>query len=444
MPNSKLSTIVARVALAVAIAGGAGGTAIAEEPKREGVAMSRTQVAGIVSEIRRTIADNYVIASKIPAIDKALAADLEAGRFDGLDGRPLAEALSASLFEAARDKHLAIQFDPQRAAMMKGPMGDEITEGPEWEQMARGFNHGFREMRVLEGNVRYANLEGFVWTGEKSAEAFDTTMRFLKEGDAAIIDLRYNGGGSPKAITYLLSHFVAPGTPLMTFYMGGGKTPEHEVALAALPAGRMTGKPLYVLTSRMSISAAEAFAAIVRSEKLGEVVGETTAGAAYRNSYFPVAGRYLLSVSVGRGVVGEGDWEGTGIAPTVAADAGQALDTAHLHALRKVAAAAAGPDRHRMEAKAALLDAQLHPVKPALPLEAYAGGYGDRTISLDGGGLHYQRQGGPKTALVPLGDNLFIVAGDPSTRVEFAASGATAKSLDVIRSDGSRQTQERR
>ena len=37
-------------------------------------------------------------------------------------------------------------------------------------------------------------------------------MRFLSGGDAVIIDLRKNGGGSPDAVRYLVSHFLAPNT----------------------------------------------------------------------------------------------------------------------------------------------------------------------------------------------------------------------------------------
>lgn len=399
----------------------------------------------VVDEARRAIRENYVITDKVEAVDAVLAKGVATGRYDVADPRQLAERINADLMSAANDKHLAIQFDPVTASMLKGPMGDEVTEGPQWERMAQLRNHGFTEMRVLEGNVRYANLEGFVWTGEKSAAAFDVAMNFLKEGDAAIIDLRYNGGGSPKAIQYLISHFVEPGTPLTTFYMGGRKAPDRQVALTKLPAGRMVGKPLYVLTSRISISAAEDFAGHVGGYRLGEIVGETTAGAAYRNSFFPLRGQFMLSVSVGKAVLAStgGNWEGTGIQPTIPTDMHKALDAAHLHALRKLAATAPPPEKSRMEAKATMLAARLEPKSPALPLAAYAGAFGDRTISLEEGVLHSQRMGGPKSKLLSLGSNLFVIEADPGTRLEFAVMNGGAASLDVIRGDGRRTTQAR-
>jgi hypothetical protein len=443
MPSSRLR---GGAAVALILAAALAAPAAANPPESEAAEEPATVDANrIAREVREAIAANYVLTDKLPAIAATLDAGIAAGRYSGLADRALAERLNQDLTEAAHDKHLSIQFDPAHASMMNGPMGDEVNEGPEWERMARSMNHGVAELRLMDGNVRYMNLVGFAWTGEASARVLDNAIGFLGEGDAVVIDLRYNGGGSPKAIEYLFSHFVEAGKPLMTFYMGGGKAPQQHDALGELPAGRLLGKPLYVLTSRMSISAAEAFAALVKDYGVGEIVGETTAGAAYRNSFFPIAGQYLLSVSVGRGEVGPSklDWEGTGIAPTVAIDAGNALETAHMNALRKLAENAPQPDRMMMEAKATMLAAKLNPAQAAHPLAAYTGQFGDRAITAEGEALFSQRRNGPKTRLLPLGADAFIMEGDPMTRLEYAVLDGRANAMEVIRADGSRQKHER-
>jgi hypothetical protein len=443
MPSSRLR---GGAAVALILAAALAAPAAANPPESEAAEEPATVDANrIAREVREAIAANYVLTDKLPAIAATLDAGIAAGRYSGLADRALAERLNQDLTEAAHDKHLSIQFDPAHASMMNGPMGDEVNEGPEWERMARSMNHGVAELRLMDGNVRYMNLVGFAWTGEASARVLDNAIGFLGEGDAVVIDLRYNGGGSPKAIEYLFSHFVEAGKPLMTFYMGGGKAPQQHDALGELPAGRLLGKPLYVLTSRMSISAAEAFAALVKDYGVGEIVGETTAGAAYRNSFFPIAGQYLLSVSVGRGEVGPSklDWEGTGIAPTVAIDAGNALEAAHMNALRKLAENAPQPDRMMMEAKATMLAAKLNPAQAAHPLAAYTGQFGDRAITAEGEALFSQRRNGPKTRLLPLGADAFIMEGDPMTRLEYAVLDGRANAMEVIRADGSRQKHER-
>ena len=114
---------------------------------------------------------------------------------------------------------------------------------------------------------------GFFWGGEKTEEAYDNAMRFLKGGDAIIIDMRNNGGGSPEAVQYMISHFLEPNRPIVTFYMRGEQGDTWK-SLASLPAGRMVGKPLYVLTGGRSASAAEEFIGHVGGFKLGELIGE--------------------------------------------------------------------------------------------------------------------------------------------------------------------------
>ena len=50
----------------------------------------------------------------------------------------------------------------------------------------------------------------------------------------------------------------------------------------------------------IDLPTAEEFVGHVAGFKLGEVIGETTAGAGFRNQFYPVSGGYVISVSVGR------------------------------------------------------------------------------------------------------------------------------------------------
>ena len=396
----------------------------------------------VVAEVRRQIAANYVLVASRPAIDNALRRGLESGRYDVSDPNDLAQRINADLSNAAHDKHLNIQFDPKRAAMIAGNQGDEVRTGPAWERDAQMRNHGIITMRMIPGNIRYIAYDRFTWTGPKSAEAIDLAMRFLKEGDAAIIDLTSNGGGSPLAVQYLVSHFMAPNRPLVTFHMGWRSEPDRRSTLAELPAGRMVGKPLYVLISEHTGSAAEEFAGHVAGFKLGELVGATTGGAAFRNDLFDAGHGFVLSVSVGRPVLTStgDDWEGKGIAPTIAVAAANAQDAAVAHALRRIASTAAPEDKADYERRAEVLWARAKPVAPALPLDSYVGTFGERSVRLENGRLIYERTGGIRSPLVPLGANRFALDEDHGTRVEYAAGGPTPASFDLIRSDGTRVT----
>jgi hypothetical protein len=274
--------------------------------------------------------------------------------------------------------------------------------------------------------------DGFMWMGPESAAALETAMRFLAGGDAVIIDLRRNGGGSPEAVQYIVSHFLPAGRPLMSFYMNGSATADRNETLADVPAGRMVGKPLYVLISGGTASAAEEFTGHVSGYHLGELVGENTAGAGFRNDIVPVQGRFLLSVSVGRAVLASTgrDWEAVGFAPTVPAPLAGALDLAQGLALRRLAASAAGPDRARLEAIAEGVAARAENRAPALPLAAYAGRYGERTVRVDGNRLWFQRGSRAPVALIALGGNLFAFDNDPGFRIEFQAADGRVSSFE--------------
>jgi hypothetical protein len=248
-----------------------------------------------------------------------------------------------------------------------------------YEAMVRTRNHGIMELKVLPGNVRYMDYRGFDWIGPDTAAALDNAMSFLAGGDAVIIDIRRNGGGSPAAVQYITSHFMEAGKPLMTFHMNGKASPDTTATLAEIKAPRMIGKPLYVLTSGGSASAAEEFAGHVGGYKFGELVGENTAGAGFRNDMVPIPAGFLLSVSVGRAVLGPRGPQGLEAsrphAPSLRARFGSAA-----RALRRPMRS---PPRRRFTERGAPQMLARRRVSP--PFEraprgcryAYAGNYGD-------------------------------------------------------------------
>lgn len=393
-----------------------------------------------VEAVRKTLRANYVLKDRRPALDAALAKGLASGRYKVADPQELAKRVNEDLDAVAHDKHLGMSFNPQVAAELKpGGQGDDDGEQtPFFRDLARRNNHGVSELRVLPGNVRLLRYDGFLWTGAESQAAIDTAMAFLRGGDAIVIDLRANGGGSPDAVRRLASYFVPAGAKLVTFHMRD-ETPTVSNAEAEVPGGRITGVPVYVLTSGRSASAAEEFASHVKGFGFGTLVGETTAGAGYRNDTVPIPGGFVLSVSVGRPELPDGsDWEAKGVPPRLAVAQDLALDRAQQDALTTLAARAEGPRKTELEWAAALSGARIARAAPALALAAYAGRYGERAITLEGTGLVFQRDGGPKSALVPLGGDLFALERDPRTRLRFVSANGAVTGLVLERVDGSK------
>lgn len=431
------SVLAAAAAILLWVSSGAAQQPMASPPPAAGAPRAETPLPpfdarAVVAEVRRVIAERYVLPERRPALDAMLARGLAAGRYNVADPAELAERINADLDRAGHDRHLNFSFNPS-AAGMAPPGSGPAPDMSAIRRRVQASNYGVIELRVLPGNVRYLNYDGFIWMGPESAAALDNAMRFLSGGDAVIIDLRHNGGGSPAAVQYIISHFLPAGRPLVTFYMNGSPSPDRLETLADLPAGRMVGKPLYVLISGGTASAAEEFTGHVNGYHLGELVGENTAGAGFRNDIVPIQGRFMLSVSVGRAVLASTgrDWEAVGFAPSVPAPVAGALDAAHALALRRLAANAAGPDRARLEAMAEGVAGRAEHRAAALPLAAYAGAYGERVVSIADGALWMRRGTGAPLALIPLGGNLFTLDLDLAARLSFEVSGTSVTAFTM-------------
>jgi hypothetical protein len=391
----------------------------------------------VVAEARRVLVERYVLPDMATRLSAALAKAEAAGRYRGLAGEALAERMSADLAAVAHDKHLSVRYDPRRAAELRERRPDNEGGGlpPGYAREVEAVNAGVRRLELLPGNIRYLNYDGFHWGTPGAEEALATAMRFLKDGDAIIIDLRRNGGGWPPAVAALASYFLPAGTPLVRFEMRGApgeasKTPAAPFSLA--------GKPLYVLTSSGTASAAEEFAAHVSAFGFGKLVGAPTAGAAYRNDFVALPGGYLLSVSVGRPVHAKtgGDWEAKGVAPAIAVPPDQALLRAQAEAMAAISARSPEAERAADARLLAYYRALAAPATPVLPLARYAGRYGERMVKAGPDGLTMHHGESAASRLVALGADRFAVEADPVVQVRFLAANDVVSAVEIDRGEG--------
>jgi hypothetical protein len=393
-------------------------------------ALSKADREAALVKIAEAVRASYVFPEKDDAIVAWLEKARRDGRYDTGDAGVFAERVTEDLRAASGDRHMYMLYDPaQYAATSASPSGDgsvnEAAEAAFARRLAVRDHHGLVAQSILPGNIRYLKIAGFEWVDDETGTLYDEALRFLKDGDAVIIDLRGNPGGSHPAVRYLVSHFMDPDILELTF-LEGGEAPKQSRTLEHLPAGRLKGKPLYVLIDGGTGSAAEAFAYDVQQFKLGELVGAKTAGAANNNKFVPVAPGFMLSVSFGRPVhaVSQTNWDGAGVAPTVATVSAQALDVAQSLALTRLAAAPGATPESLAEygwARVAV-EAALKPVSiPPGRLKAWTGRYGEITISLRDGKLWMARADRPLRGLTPLtADGLFAVDGSEMLRARFS------------------------
>ena len=114
------------------------------------------------------------------------------------------------------------------------------------------------------------------------------------------------------------------------------------------------------------------------------------------------------------------NWEGTGIEPNIDCDVENALDVAHLEAIKGLEEKAEGDRKAEVAWARAGLEARLNPMSlDAKMLAAYVGSYGPRTIAQTPDGLVYQREDGPRYQLTPMAKDLFDVPAVDYFRIRF-------------------------
>ena len=196
-------------------------------------------------------------------------------------------------------------------------------------------NQGFESVARLPGNIgllRIAKFEPAADAGPIAAAA----MRFVAGTDALIIDLRDNGGGYGDTVTLLASYFFRDVQPLHEVRTRTETTPGHT--LPSVDGPKYLDKPVYVLLSAKSFSAAEAFAYDLQALKRVTVVGETSRGGANPSAEVLLSARFgaIIPRAITRNPITGGNCDGTGVIPDVPATADDALEVAKLAAAKAI------------------------------------------------------------------------------------------------------------
>lgn len=398
---------------------------------------SRSEAKAAAAEVARLVARDYVYEARRAPLVHALKTAPVTG--ESVDAREFAESLTLRMRAVSPDKHLRMSWSPDEyrrlAAEQRPSSGPTSAEAGRWAVEARRSHHGISDQRLLAGNVRIVRITDFWWEAG-SREALERAVAFLQDADALIIDLRGNGGGSPEAVQFLISHFMPADTLLMTARAPSGKT-EQRRSLAVAPGRSLAGRPLYVLVDGVVGSAGEEFAYHVAQFRLGRLVGSTTDGAANHNALYPIAPGFVLSLSVASPThpVSGGNWEGTGVPADVPAAPGQEEAVAHVLALESLRDAAQGSDRTGIEWALEGARAALKPYQPTTAeLQAAAGSYEDRQLAYADGSLIYRRPDRTDVRLRPLARGLFQL-GSTETRLRLV-DGPRPSAIELSYSDG--------
>jgi hypothetical protein len=302
----------------------------------------------------RAIEDIAVAFEQIyvfPEIGVAVAQDLRArlrrGEYEQVaDSRKLATLLSEHIDAICHDAHTEVAY-VEADQLATPPTSDPAVikrRNEERRAKAAAENFDFAEPRRLDGNIALIRFDGF-YRADDVGPLVQKYMNEAASADALIFDLRENGGGSPQIIA-LLASYLFDDQPVHLYDQSNRREGTNIQVWTdpKVPGERLGGKkPVFVLTSARTYSAAENLAYTLQKVRGAQVVGEKTRGGAHGSFGRPVTSHLVPMVATSRTInaVTKSDWDRTGVLPDTAVPAADALKAAV--GLAKAAIAETGP-----------------------------------------------------------------------------------------------------
>ncbi|HEX3037362.1 MAG TPA: S41 family peptidase [Oscillospiraceae bacterium] len=164
---------------------------------------------------------------------------------------------------------------------------------------------------LINGNVGYIRITEFK---DETVSSFTKAVADFTKQKAVglVVDLRNNSGGSVPAMAKALDAILPTGNTV-SYVDKQGKTTVEFVSDA-----KQTTLPISVIVNQSTFGAAEIFAADVRDDKKGLIIGEKTAGYGTKNQVLPLSDGSAIILSVANYVTMNGTkFSGTGIEPDI-------------------------------------------------------------------------------------------------------------------------------
>jgi hypothetical protein len=263
----------------------------------------------------------------------ALLAHEQAGDYDAVtDGQAFANLVARHLIDASHDVHFTVEYTRNVFPDFSKPPPPEARA--RYKAAMEQGNCTFEKVEVRPNNVGYIKLNSFPDVAACQSKA-ESTMNALNHVDALIFDLRDNRGGNGNMAVFLAGYlFDHPE------YMFNARDPITEQTWTRSPvAGSLlVDKPVYILTSSRTYSAAEQFSYDLKMLKRATLVGETTGGASHEGVLHNLDDHFAIGIPEHRPInpYSDKDWAVTGVEPDVKVGAADALATGEKLAQGKV------------------------------------------------------------------------------------------------------------
>lgn len=239
--------------------------------------------------------------------------------------------------------------------------------------------------------------------------------------------------------SYLFSENKTPKL-LISLYCRSKDYAQQVWTLPYVPGARLPDIPVYILTSKRTISGGEDMAYTLKHHGRACIVGETTGGGAHSVTERALDKEFVIILPDGYPThpVTKNSWEVTGLQPNIEVTREQALQTAHTHALESLSKKS--KDRHRTRALKWYLqrvDAIYKPYKVDVSLlKQYAGEYRGYEVKIKDKALVLSRKGRQDDwPMIPITDTIFTADEDYNARFEIGEDGRAVALIWLGRDD---------
>jgi hypothetical protein len=281
----------------------------------------------------KALQQRYILPERLAQLPERL--EVHRATLDAAPDAPAyAQVLGQVLEALTQDRHVRVSYSPTPL-----PADLSHTEGSVDDERRhnRFVNQGVMKVERLPGNLGCLDLRAFT-ERRQSKPKLDAAMALLADTEALIVDLRHNGGGHPQTVAYFSSFFLKPRVHLndMVWRTAWGESRE---SFHTERVGLQYDKPVWLLISPRSFSAAEGFAHNLQQLQRVQIAGQPSGGGAHPGGMHKIGAHFSLFAASGRSVnpTTGGNWEGVGVQPDVALPVNDdALRVAQLRLLEQI------------------------------------------------------------------------------------------------------------
>jgi len=286
----------------------------------------------IISQIAVLLEEKYVFPDRGKVAANELVRRLETGYFDNISDPQIFAFRLTGVLDVISDLHLWVNYHSDPIPTDYNHLEPSPSEQKEQAELLRRQNFGFEKVERLGGNLGYIELREFQYEAETSEKILATAMEFLRHTDGLIIDLRRNGGGHPEMVPLFLSYLIPDKTLVGTLqYREDNRIAEYWTRSEIQGPRYGTQRPVYVLTSKNTFSAAESLSYILQTRGRAKLVGERTQGGANPFNNVRLHDHFMIAVPVATSIdpITQSNWLYVGVRPDHEVEADEALTLAH-------------------------------------------------------------------------------------------------------------------